>query len=33
MSAGRRFNKGERSALYLAADGRCSQCGIQDPAR
>jgi superfamily II DNA or RNA helicase len=23
----RRFNRGERVALYLAADGRCSRCG------
>jgi superfamily II DNA or RNA helicase len=25
----RRFNSGERAALYLAADGRCSSCGIE----
>ena len=27
MSERRRFNRGERSALYLAADGRCQRCG------
>lgn len=27
MSERRRFNKGERAALYLAADGRCAGCG------
>jgi superfamily II DNA or RNA helicase len=28
MSERRRFNAGERSALYLAADGRCENCGF-----
>lgn len=27
MAERRRFNQGERTALYLAADGRCSECG------
>lgn len=27
MSERRRFNRGERAALYLAADGRCERCG------
>ncbi len=25
----RRFNKSERAAMYLAADGKCEECGIQ----
>ncbi len=29
MSERRRFNRSERVALYLAADGRCSECGTE----
>lgn len=29
MSERRRFNSGERVALYLAADGRCAECGAE----
>lgn len=25
----RRFNKSERVAMYLAADGKCEECGIE----
>ncbi len=29
MTERRRFNGRERAALYLAADGRCSRCGVE----
>jgi hypothetical protein len=29
MTERRRFNVRERTALYLAADGRCSECGAE----
>lgn len=29
MTERRRFNNGERSALWVAADGRCESCGVE----